>query len=568
MPTAHAPAFLSYAREDSASALRIAADLKRAGTMVWLDQIDIRPGQQWDLEVENALATCAEMIVILSRAAVVSKNVMDEIGYALEENKRVIPLMIEDCRIPLRLRRVQHIDFRSDYQRALETLISTVEDQHDIGITVAAGIGTETAPIDTPGVQERYQSARDADREGEQERKARRNEEAYTIRKRWLSAAAYSGIFAFGIVMALLGAVLPLLSARFHLNMAQAGTLFLVMNSAMLVTSLAIGPLLDRFGMKPPLTTGPLLVGIALALIARAWSYSVLLAAVLVLGAGGAVLNSTTNTLIADVHCDPRRKSAALNLLGVFFGIGALLVPLIIGGVVEALGLEPILYIAIALVLITAAIAMAQRFPPPKQEGAFVLKEFGGLARDPLVLSYAGLLFFESGNEFILGGFVSSYLVREVGMAVSAASYLLTCYWAALMAARILISRILLVISGEVLVRWSAALTAVSVVLLLAARGPAVGFIAVVLLGAGIAGIYPTTLGLAGTHFERQSGAVFGILISIGLVGGMTLPWLVGQIAAAFTLRAALVVAAADALAIMAFLSLSRRAAARASLRT
>lgn len=36
-------------------ALRVTADLKQAGANVWLDQLDIPPGRQWDREVEQAL---------------------------------------------------------------------------------------------------------------------------------------------------------------------------------------------------------------------------------------------------------------------------------------------------------------------------------------------------------------------------------------------------------------------------------------------------------------------------------------------------------------------------------
>ena len=53
-----------------------------------------------------------------------------------------------------------------------------------------------------------------------------------------LSGVAYAGMFVFGIVMALLGAVMPVLSERLSFTLADIGTLFLVMNFAMLVTSL------------------------------------------------------------------------------------------------------------------------------------------------------------------------------------------------------------------------------------------------------------------------------------------------------------------------------------------
>ena len=119
-------AFLSYCREDSDFALRLAGDLKAAGASVWLDQLDILPGQRWDRAVEDALTNCPRLVVILSPASISSANVMDEVSFALEEQKTVIPVIYQDCTVPFRLRRVQHSDFRQDYARGLQELLRTL----------------------------------------------------------------------------------------------------------------------------------------------------------------------------------------------------------------------------------------------------------------------------------------------------------------------------------------------------------------------------------------------------------------------------------------------------------
>ena len=58
---------------------------------MWIDQLDIAPGQRWDRAVEDALAQCLELVVILSPAAVESTNVMDEVSLALEDGKTGCP---------------------------------------------------------------------------------------------------------------------------------------------------------------------------------------------------------------------------------------------------------------------------------------------------------------------------------------------------------------------------------------------------------------------------------------------------------------------------------------------
>ena len=98
--------FLSYSRQDgSAFAQRLAVDLKTHGFDVWIDQEDIRAGLDWDMEIEKALKSCDCVLFLETEKSVVSNNVLDEVYYALEQNKRVIPLIYVDSKTPFRSRR-------------------------------------------------------------------------------------------------------------------------------------------------------------------------------------------------------------------------------------------------------------------------------------------------------------------------------------------------------------------------------------------------------------------------------------------------------------------------------
>jgi MFS transporter, FHS family, glucose/mannose:H+ symporter len=379
------------------------------------------------------------------------------------------------------------------------------------------------------------------------------------VRVELLSAAAYSGMLVFGIVMALLGAVLPSISARIRFDLAHAGQLFLVMNFCMLLCSLGVGPAIDRFGMKWPMTLGPLAVGGALMLMAFAAAFQVLLIAVALLGFGGGALNSATNTLVADLHTDAARKNASLNLLGMFFGFGALLLPFVIGSLLSRLGLVAILSGAAVLCAAVAAFSAPLRFPAAKQSSGAPGADVVRFLRMPLVWAFGLLLFCESGNEFLLGGYISTYLTREIHVSLSFASYALAGFWAAIMLSRALSSRILLGVAGHSVVMGSAAVAALAAALLDSAGGPMMAVVAVVALGFGLAGIFPTTLGLAGARFEEHSGTVFGILFTIALAGGMTLPWAVGQIANSYGMRAGLALAPAAFLVILGIGATMRR---------
>jgi len=142
-------AFFSYSREDSGFALRLAADLKAAGANVWLDQLDIQPGQRWARAVQDALNNAQRVLVILSPTSVDSTNVEDEVNFALEEHKTVIPIFFRDCKVPFQLRPFQYIDFRTDYDRGLKLMLGTlgVERQSAAGAAAVSGIPQEAHSV-------------------------------------------------------------------------------------------------------------------------------------------------------------------------------------------------------------------------------------------------------------------------------------------------------------------------------------------------------------------------------------------------------------------------------------
>jgi hypothetical protein len=142
LPTEPQTAFISYSREDSEFALRLAGDLKAAGAAVWLDQLDIEPGQRWARAVQDALNDCPRMLVILSPSSANSTNVDDEVSFALEEQKTVIPVLYRDCKIPFRLRPFQFVDFRSDFGSGLKMLLRAfqAEPAGESGAPVQQGV--------------------------------------------------------------------------------------------------------------------------------------------------------------------------------------------------------------------------------------------------------------------------------------------------------------------------------------------------------------------------------------------------------------------------------------------
>ena len=148
MSDASPTTFFSYARADSEFVLRLARDLRAAGEKVWIDQLDIRGGERWDGAIESALEQAGSLLVILSPAAVESQNVMDEVSLALESNKRVIPVLLRECKVPFRLRRLQFVDFSADYDAAFARLRVALADSD--GVAPAAPVEATRPPSTVP----------------------------------------------------------------------------------------------------------------------------------------------------------------------------------------------------------------------------------------------------------------------------------------------------------------------------------------------------------------------------------------------------------------------------------
>ena len=138
--------FFSYSRDDSEFVLNLAKNLRKAGANIWLDQLDIKPGTRWDKSIESALASSNTLLVILSKSSVDSTNVMDEVSFALEEKKIVVPVLLEECDIPFRLRRLQFADFSTDQSKGIETLAAALNLEYNVASKLS-NVATEKSHV-------------------------------------------------------------------------------------------------------------------------------------------------------------------------------------------------------------------------------------------------------------------------------------------------------------------------------------------------------------------------------------------------------------------------------------
>jgi len=116
--------FISYSRRDQEFAIDLATKLRMAGAKIWMDALDILPGQDWEREIEKALYACERFLLILSPSAVDSDEVRAELNLARQENKNVIPVLHQECKIPFRIKHIQYCDFTSNQDAGLRRLFA------------------------------------------------------------------------------------------------------------------------------------------------------------------------------------------------------------------------------------------------------------------------------------------------------------------------------------------------------------------------------------------------------------------------------------------------------------
>jgi MFS transporter, FHS family, glucose/mannose:H+ symporter len=365
-----------------------------------------------------------------------------------------------------------------------------------------------------------------------------------TYHRAALTWASYSGMFVFGIALALLAPILPYLFEQMRLDPSQAGGLFVFLNGGSLVVALASGPAFDRFGFKLLLMLSSLLCGTALVGVANASSYGVLAGSIFLLGLGGGGLNSGTNAFVADLH--PGAQAAALSRLGVFFGIGAVFIPLFIGALLNFISLRSILTLTAGIALIPGLAFLVQAFPPGKHSSTgFPVAEAVRVLSSPLVLLIGILLFFQSGNEMNSNAWMGSFLVDRVGLSAARAPFYLAGFWAGVLAGRLILPVLLRRTRETTLIQLSAATSVFWLVALVALPHPVFSGVAAWLAGLSISPIFPCVLGYVAARFPGLSCTVFCVLMSMALVGGMVLPLLAGSIVGRFGAGGGLLTAAA-----------------------
>jgi len=343
-----------------------------------------------------------------------------------------------------------------------------------------------------------------------------------------LILAAIVAIFVYGMIAAMLGTILPELSNRFHLTPSQNGTIAFAQAMGLVIASLAVGPLLDNEGKKLGLILGLAFIAIALYVLPRSRGFRSIMLLLFLLGVGGGIVVTGANALVSDVS--EVHRGAALNLVNLFFGLGGLATPFLSANLFGRNWVR-LCYAVASLTLVTLAIQVVTKMPPPAGAGRFILADAGPVLGRPLLLLLGLFLFLYVSCEVGVWNWLPRHLIAQ-GIPESRALNILSLGFAlGLLVGRLAASEILTGVSAINVTLASSIAMAVTTFLMLRTRQVFAAGVLVFLAGIAMAPVFPTTLAIVGDAFPRMTSTAIGLVITCGWIGLAVSSRIIGAIA-------------------------------------
>lgn len=358
-----------------------------------------------------------------------------------------------------------------------------------------------------------------------------------------LAAASFGSL---GACLTLWGTLLPVVVSAFGIRLVEAGSMLALQPAGYLLAVVGSNRAIARLGVRGTTSVGLLVFGAGTAGfgLARGWHDG---GAMLFLsGLGFGLLEVAGNALIVMVA--GARRMNVLNLVHLFFGVGAFVAPAATAGAVTAGASWHHLFIGagVATALVGAAWGLVPAVAPASP-AAVPVGVVAGRVRGVFPLRWLVVTIgLYVGVETGLGAWLTKYEIGVRGTSLAVAGTVLSGYWLGLAAGRLALSVLAHRVGEAELLRALAAASAVALAAALVLPGVLASSLCFMAVGAAFSGIFPALIALGGQAGDDPAPVTQRLIVGAG-VGTIVVPWLMSAVADAFGLVAGMAFYAAMA---------------------
>jgi FHS family glucose/mannose:H+ symporter-like MFS transporter len=370
--------------------------------------------------------------------------------------------------------------------------------------------------------------------------------------------AACLSFVCHGAISASIGPALPGLAAHTGSSLAAVGALLTALYVGAILSLLVAGPTFDRFGQYPVFMAGAALMGLGALGLTAATSLPAALACAFVVGLGHGAIDISCNLVVAEVFA--HRRAAAVSLVNVFFGVGAVLGPLAASATLKLWNTAfPALWLGAGLMLLQLLIIPRMaRVPASDRHGKSAASQapvLRAILRSPIFWSLGALTLIYVGLESGMSSWTTTYLAATTASSTAAGALASAGFWLALAGGRVAATAAGTRYTARAILFASLLGAGVGGLLLSASsgNGPAT-VLGVLLTGFSYGPIFPVIFSINNGTFRGLSGTAGSLLIACGSLGSALLPWLQGILLVnAGPLAGILLIAAGAALMLILF---------------
>ncbi|MCD4685723.1 MAG: MFS transporter [Anaerolineae bacterium] len=371
---------------------------------------------------------------------------------------------------------------------------------------------------------------------------------------------AFLIFISIGMASAVFGPALSTLADRVGTDLATVGVLVTTSYLGTMVGQVIAGPLNDRLGQRPVLLVGIVLAAIGTLVIVLTHALGIMIAGSAVFGLGFGALDVSTNLLIAQRFAE--HSVSVLNLLHVFFGVGA-----VIGPAIASLALNttdsamPAFWISIGVFLLPIPLVLRMpRGPLEKKKKNDDAPEMPFSYRVPLLWLLGAILLLYVGVEAGLGAWITAYVDRSTSLGEDTGAQFTAMFWGALTVGRVLGA----VYGGRftpfAVLRVSLiGMACGSVLLALGTGSVALTVLAVLIIGVWAGPPFPTVIAITTAAFTRHPGKATSIVVTLASLGASTMPWLTGVLLDRVSPNAMAIFVVIESIAMLGVYVLTRR---------